>query len=423
MRRGYDLPHEQDETGCLGATARAWRDLVSTSTNGGASHLSDCVAELPTARVRVAVVGISETQVCGVRDHARLLLEAMDSDGCGERMHWLSRCEPSLRAGCKEIRSWARQLAPAIKADPADAVVLHYSVFAFSYRGIPIFVRPLLSALRRTGLPVVTVLHEFAYPWRRRGWRGTVWALTQRMTLMLVVRSSAALVVTTESRARWLASKWWLPRRLTMVAPVFGNLPPVVRPHADPRRPVIGMFGYSYENVAVSSVLDAIGLIRQGGIQVTLRLLGAPGRSSATAEAWLAAAAARGLEHAVDLSGVLPAQDLSNALASCTVLLFANRVGPESRNGTLAASLASGVPLVAIDGPACWPKLRHSEAARVVSPTSQALAESIHDLLTDEQLRDDLGTRGRVFAEREMSISHSAKVVTDLVNNAVSRWL
>lgn len=148
----------------------------------------------------------------------------MDSVRCDQRMYWLSRRQSSLLAGYKEARDWARQLAIAIKVDQVDGVVLHYSVFAFSYRGIPIFAPPLLLALRRTGLPVVAILHEFAYDWGRRGWRGTLWALTQRIALAPIVRRSAALLVTTESRDRWLASKLWLPPRLTMVAPVFPNL-------------------------------------------------------------------------------------------------------------------------------------------------------------------------------------------------------
>lgn len=156
--------------------------------------------------------------------------------------------------------------------------------------------------------------------------------------------------------------------------------------------------------------------MRQRGTEVTLRVLDAPGRSSAAAEVWLTAAAARRLEQTVDFSGILPAQALFDALALCTVRLFADRPGRTSRNGTLAAPLASGVPRVAIDGHDCWPKLRNSGVARVVAPRSQVLAEVIHGLLADEEPKSDLGARGRVFAEPEMSVTHTAKVVTDLLN-------
>lgn len=208
---------------------------------------------------------------------------------------------------------------------------------------------------------------------------------------------------------------------------MFSNLPqPRVRPRSDSRSAILGMFEYSHEHVASGLVLDAVGLLKQRRLRVTLRLLGGPDRSSAPAEALLAAAADRGLEHTVDFSGILSAQDPSDALASCTILLFAHTVGPVSLNGTLAASFACGVPLVAIDGPDCWPKLRQSEATRVVVPTSHALAESIQSLLADEQLRDQLGMRGRLLAEREMSIARTANMVTDLLDNlrvrATTQW-
>src|SRR5208282_1847638 len=104
-------------------------------------------------------------------------------------------------------------------------------------------------------------------------------------------------------------------------------------------------------------VLDAVRLLEDRGCDVELRLLGSPGRSSSAGQAWLGAAAKRGLTTVLSFSEALPAQAQSNAIASCDVLLFPDAAGPSSRKGTLAGSLASGRPTVALDGKNRWSKL------------------------------------------------------------------
>ncbi len=369
----------------------------------------------------VAVVGMSAGPTCGAHDHAVLLAEGLSGEHVSCSLHWLQRSPESIRAGRSEIRAWARALAGELAESRPDAVLLHYSVFAYSYRGLPLFVAPTLSALRSSRIPVVTVLHEFVYPWRHGGWRGKVWALTQRALLIAVMRSSTAVLLTTDFRAEWLAARPWLPKRTAAVAPVFSNLPPpLAGPPACRANPVVGLFGYSYEGAAVSLALDAVVLLRSRGLAVRLALLGAPGRASRVAEVWLQAARARDIEHALELSGALPAQELSNALAGCEVLLFADAAGPSSRKGTLAASLASGRPVLAIDGPRRWPELIQAEAARVVAPTAQALAEATRELLADVDAREALGARGRAFAEQRMGVKRTAEVVGGLLAGVVS---
>jgi hypothetical protein len=263
-------------------------------------------------------------------------------------------------------------------------------------------------------------MHEFVFPWALGGLRGKAWAVAQRAALIDVMRAATAVVVTTDSRAAWLTSRPWLPRRRVVIAPVFSNLPPpTVERREDRPCPLLGLFGYS-EAGAPSLVLDALRALRDRGVQVKLMLLGGPGRSSAAGEAWLAAAASRGLEELLSFSEVLPAQSLSNALADCDVLLFVDPSGPTSRKGTLAGSLASGRPVVAIDGPQRWSELLRREAAEVVAPTSQAVADAVAALLADEPRREALGARGRAFAEQETGVARSAEVVSALLGEVVA---
>lgn len=364
----------------------------------------------------VAVVGISTSPTCGVRAHAELLTGGLQRAGIGCSWHWLNRHEPSLRGSRAEIGAWTGELAGELGGPPAEAILLHYSVFSYSFRGVPIFVHPVLSALRSRGIPIVSVLHEFAYPWLYGGWRGLLWATTQRAAAIEVMRASAAAIVTAPERQQWLRTRPWLARRPVALAPVYSNLPAPTGSRAPVgARPRVGLFGYSYQGAAVALVLDALAALRAQGSDAELVLLGAPGASSAAGATWTGAAAERGLERAVTFTGALPAQELSDALARCEVLLFADTAGASSRKGTLAGSLASGRPVVALDGPRTWRKLREEGAARIVAPTLQALAGAVGSLLADEAERERLGQRGRRFAEQRMGLEVTVRAVKELL--------
>ena len=103
------------------------------------------------------------------------------------------------------------------------------------------------------------------------------------------------------------------------------------------------------------------------------------------------------------------------------MLLFADSGGPTSRKGTLAASLASGRPVVAIDGPRRWSELARSGAAEVVPPTPRALADALRGVLVDERLGDALGARGRAFAEGRMGVAVTAQAFTSLLGGVGGR--
>jgi glycosyltransferase involved in cell wall biosynthesis len=379
--------------------------------------------------LHVAVVGVSTDPVtCGVRDHATLLARALGERGMSCSLHWLSREQRSWAGSRREIGAWTAALGEELAASRPDAVLLHYSAFTYSFRGVPLFVPAVLAAARRSGAPLLLFLHEYAYPWGRAGLRGFVWSLTQRAFLIELARASAALIVTADFRAEQLSARRWLPHRPIAVAPVFSNLPeasgargaePAAEGHASRITPVVGLFGYGAEGTSVELALDALGLLREQGRDVELRLLGAPGADSDAGRAWSAGAAARGVEGALSFTGLLPAQELADALAACDALLFADSSGPTSRKTTLAASLASGSPLVAIDGPRRWQALADAGAARIAASSAGGLADALGALLDDGAARRQIGERGQAFAREQMSVERSAQVVTGLLAKLV----
>jgi glycosyltransferase involved in cell wall biosynthesis len=356
-----------------------------------------------------------------VRDYAKLLAGALDEENVHCSLLWLDRDDASLLGARAQVRSFTRELAAKLAEDPPQALLLHYSVFSYSYRGLPVFVAPVLAALRRSGIPLLTILHEYVYPWGHDGVRGTAWAVSQRALLIDVMRTSSAVLVTTQSRVGWLQSRAWLAKRRVEVAPVFSNLPPASATlPAERLGAAIGLFGYSYPAQTIALVLDALGRVRKRGVPVQLRLLGAPGQPSAVAEAWTKAARIRAVEDAMVFSGTLSSQGVSDALAECDVLLFADPPGPTSRKTTLAASLASGRPVLALDGPQRWTELGQAEAAMIVSPTADALAAAISGLLDNEGERTALAARGQSFAQQRMSLRPSARAVAGIVDDLIS---
>lgn len=361
---------------------------------------------------RIAVVGVSPRPICGVRDHATLLAGALEHEGVSCTAHWLQSSERSLAGSRAEMRAWIEGLAHAIEADRPDAILLHYSVFAHSYRGIPLFVPPMIAALRRTGVSVITIMHELAFPLWQGGLKGAVWAATQRAVLIDVVRASSAILVTIDFRAQWLLSRPWLPKRPVAVAPVFSNLPaPTVGPPGDRTVPVVGLFGYALDATTVALVLDAVRQLSDRGVAVQLRLLGSPGRDSAAGETWTQMAHARGVSDSLSFSGTLSAQELSDALGESDMLLYVDPMGPASRKGTLAGSLASARPLIALEGRRRWQQLLDADAARVIPRTSTALADAAQALLADGDAREALGRRGGRFAEDVMGVARTAEQV------------
>ncbi len=357
-----------------------------------------------------------------MRDHAFLLADALGREHVSCSMHWLSSREQSLAGSRAEIRTWTRALVAELDSAQPDVILLHYSIFAYSHRGMPLFVHPLVATLSRTGVPVIAIMHEIAYPWRKGGLKGSVWAATQRVALLEVVRACSAVIVTADFRADWLSSRRWLPTRPVALAPVFSNLPP---PASTTRRaramPVIGLFGYSFAPATVSLVIDAVRRLADRGIRLQLLLLGAPGQDSQAGELWRRTAESREVAETLSFSGMLSAQELSDALAATDILLYADVAGLASRKGTLAGSLASGRPLIALEGRRRWSELLDADAALVVPRSSDALVEAVQALLADEGAREALGARGRAFAEQAMGVARTAAVVKGFMDDIAVR--
>ena len=368
----------------------------------------------PETQVHVLVAGVSREAVCGVRDHASILSAAMAEQGADVSVVWHDDLEGSGPA----LGGLARELERNCRDKGRVVVLLHYSVFAFSWRGIPVGVPFFALRLRHLGLPVVLFAHEFAYPWGRRGWRGTLQALTQRVALVPLVAASRAIVVTTPERVQWLQTRRWLPRRPINCTPIFSNIGPVPgSDHVDEVPGRVGVFSFGAESLEAETVVSAIADLRAAVPGAHLVLIGAPGPNSPAGRRWAHAAEAAGCP--LMFTGVIDEAEVSRQLSSCRVVAFPDPAGPAPRRGSLAAALAHGKAVVALDGPQRWEDLVTAGAVVLAQPTRNALGAALRQLLDDEPLRASVSSKARAFAQERLSPVRAAKVVLDLARSAV----
>src|ERR1700730_4870517 len=102
----------------------------SADTQG---RVLDC-REDPRRAVRATALGISADVTCGVRDYATLLARGLGEENVSCSSLWLERSQESLLAARKEVRSWTRGFAAELADERPGVVLLHYSVFSYSYR-------------------------------------------------------------------------------------------------------------------------------------------------------------------------------------------------------------------------------------------------------------------------------------------------
>jgi len=246
-----------------------------------------------------------------------------------------------------------------------------------------------------------------------------VQALSHRAALPTVVRHCDALAVTSERRASWLATRQWLPRRPVVFVPVFSNLPPAAAEAIHEKySPSIGVFGFGGPGVDVELVAGALATLRGRGRKVRLVLIGAPGPNGAAARRWWQALEDRGSLSALRFTGVQAPRELARELARVDVLVFPDRSGPDSRRTTLAAGLALGRAVLAVDGPERWGRAVSERALVVAPPDPQAFAVELERLLDDRALRKEQGARAAAFYGRFMA----PEVAVARLGDVLSAW-
>lgn len=363
---------------------------------------------------RVYVAGIVPPGASGVADYGRLVADALGERGFCVDEQWVFA---SGRHWPTALRASIRLLRDALRVSADDAILWHYSSFAYGYRGIPLpgVLFGLLARIR--GRWVVTILHEPAYPRGRRGFRGAVHWATQWCALRPVLLGSSVVVVTTDRRADDVRRLRRPFRRVVHSLPVFSTLGvPVVPSFASPQKDMftVGVLKYTGDGARPDVLIGAIAQL-QPNTQLQLVLIGAPGANAPESRSWVEEAQRHGVQSRLKFSGVVRRSDLSRQLLACDLVVIPNDEGPSGRRTTLAAALAHGLPTLALDGPDRWSALTEDDALVVVPATATAVADALEDLLRSPDRRATLSARGRDFYDRKMTLDRTSDCLAELL--------
>jgi glycosyltransferase involved in cell wall biosynthesis len=153
----------------------------------------------------------------------------------------------------------------------------------------------------------------------------------------------------------------------------------------------------------------AIGRVARDGLPLEVVLLGGPGDSGPVAECWRSVFHSHGCSDLLRFTGVQRLQRVAGELAAVDLVVFPERAGPDSRRGTLAAALAAGKPVIALDGPERWEPFVVERALVLVEPSADALEAQLVRLRDDSYLRAEQAARAGAFYNQHMSVEVAVK--------------
>lgn len=367
------------------------------------------------------MVGAAMGQACGVRDQATIHQRALESAGFPVSRHWFEMEETwGFGTTITQNGKWFKDFNKAIRDVTPQWLIWHYSASNHGYRGLPILAPLWAWILASSKIPVVLFLHEFAYPFRRRGWRGAGQAIAQRAALIPMFFLSRGVIVTTEDRAGWVQSRRWLRQRPITVVPVCSNLPEnhLAASQECQSSLKVGVFGFRQELCSPNMVVPTVAQLLNSGLDIQLIMAGAPGGDSPQADRWRQAAKDAGHPGALSFTGVLRQSQLVQELQTIDVFAFPETDGPNTGKSTLAALLALGKAVVAVDGSRRSDRMVN-EGALELARNPDELASALEMLLRNEAARAEQGERAAKWYADNMSSDVVAKLTANFLRSLI----
>ncbi|MHB8510949.1 MAG: glycosyltransferase family 4 protein [Actinomycetota bacterium] len=346
----------------------------------------------------------------GVGDYASHLSTALRSRGNEVSVLCDASIEVKDQHAHASIRNWDRsginEITSVVSGSKPDVIIWQYNPFQFGRSGVGFSARRLARDLRRVA-PLIIIAHELWYPWGRSGFKGAVWASSQRIQFASLLEFASKVVVTTPARKDSL--QHWFRRRATDISyiPIGSNI--VHRPinASDVVRArfgiasdaiVIGHFGSIGDGRDVRPLIDASKMLRQRDVHVLF--VGRTGIDPPRVEG-------------AHSTGPLDASLISEYLAACDLYAFIEPLGPTPRKGSLLAAMGAGLPIIALDGKNTDPIFATS--MKLVPPGS--FAKAVEELIDHPELRAALGVRAKELVQKEFSWSRIADDLLGLIGD------
>jgi len=275
-------------------------------------------------------------------------------------------------------------------------------------------------AARREGIPVVwQILDTFPPMWFRR------------LMMPYVLRTAGAIMATGKQVAREHPGAERAPHG------VVSFYPPVdtgrFRPNASLRATARQRLGVGEHDLVVGNVsnlnpqkghetfLRAAGALRRELSQVKFVILGQRYEAHARhIEGLFALAASVGLEPERDLIVRDPGEEVAELASAFDVFWMTSEARSEGIPTAIEEAMALGLPVVSTDVGSVGEIVQDGETGYVVAPhDSSGIADRMARLLQSADERHRMGSRGRAFATRYLSVEHCARKHVDAYGRAL----
>ena len=333
----------------------------------------------------IALLGRGETPVDGVEDYCGRLSTAVGKYGVSLgnfRVNW-------------QERGWVRalrELNQSSKDWRGSWVLLQFTALAWSRRGFPFGVLAILSILRRRGVRCAVVFHD---PYRQYGtgaanyFRGVCqdWIIRR-----MHARADKCIFLDPLQKVSWLARE---DSKSTFI-PVGANVPERVTETvkalvANNEIPAVAVFclsGAPYLQRELEDIRDATRSAMAAGANYRLVFLG---RGTAEAREKIQKLF-QGVTKEISILGLLPAAEVSDALAKCSAMLCV-RGTIYPRRGSAIAGIACGLPVLGYEGGAEGTPLEEAGLVLVSYRDTTALGNALARVLGSRELQDKLRRR------------------------------
>ena len=359
------------------------------------SSSSPSLLKMPgNAQRWIAVLGRRDGPTDGVADYCTHLGAALGSRGYDLEIFRVPWPERGWGAALADLRRRAEDWRGCW-------VLLQHTALGWSRRGFPVRAPRVLAALRESGARCGVVFHEFGPVGESRVIDRPRNYCQFRVARNLYEHAERAVFTVPIERISWIQPG----DDKAFFIPIGANFPePGTHACKDAGgKKTVAIFSVTGGAQTLPEVADIAFAVRQAsGTTGPLRLV-VMGRGSKEAEPALREELS-GANVAVEVLGLVSAEELSRALASADVHLFVR--GPiSSRRGTAIAGIACGLPIVCYTGPETgWPV---TEAGILSVPLGdrQALSSALESVLSNDALRTSLAARSRHAHEKYFSWS------------------
>lgn len=311
----------------------------------------------------------------------------------------------------------------AIPLAPRDARrVLQQRAFDIIHSHSPMMMGQVAAAYhRQTGIPLVFTYHTLLEEYAHYIPLPQAWVRQQAVRHSRQYCNDANHVVVPGNHVAARLRHYRVDRPITVIPTgidlqFIDQLPPTnIRHqyHIPARVPLLVYAGRLAKEKNMERVLGAFRLVRQAEPEAHLLLIGGGPYDTAVHEL----IEAMGLATHTRLTGFVPREMVMQGMREADLFVFASLT--ETQGLVLGEAMACGTPVVAVESAAARELLQHGEGGRLAPDADAPFAETILDLLRDNEQRAILATAARRHAET-LSVTRCAARLVDVYQQAIA---